>query len=80
VAKSLAQLEKRVGRLVSLDADALAHQAGTVLSMNMVILGALARHADLPITVAQMKKAIRSNTRKDFLTINLKAFDLGYKH
>ncbi|MEE9516655.1 MAG: indolepyruvate oxidoreductase subunit beta [Candidatus Adiutricales bacterium] len=80
VAKSLGRLEKRVGRLVALDADELAHQAGTILSMNMVILGALARHADLPVTADQFKKTIRSNTRKDFLKMNLKAFDLGYKN
>ena len=80
VGKSLALLEKRVAKLIALDADELAHQAGTVLSMNMVILGALARHAGLPVTPAQFKKAIRSNTRQDFLKMNLKAFDLGYKH
>ncbi|MBW2091748.1 MAG: indolepyruvate oxidoreductase subunit beta [Deltaproteobacteria bacterium] len=78
--KALAQLEKRVKRLVALDADAYAHQAGTILSMNMVMLGALAKHADILIKAEHLKKAIKTNTRKTFLKKNLKAFDLGYKH
>ncbi|MBW1709565.1 MAG: indolepyruvate oxidoreductase subunit beta [Deltaproteobacteria bacterium] len=80
IEKALAQLEKRVKKLVALDADAYAHQAGSILSMNMVMLGALARHADLPIKADHAKKAIKKNTKKAFLKKNLKAFDLGYKH
>lgn len=72
------KLGKRVKKLVSLDADRYAHEAGTILSLNMVMLGALARHTDLPITAAQLKKAIKENTKAKFLEMNLKAFDLGY--
>ncbi|MBW2061154.1 MAG: indolepyruvate oxidoreductase subunit beta [Deltaproteobacteria bacterium] len=77
---ALAQLAKKVRRLMALDADAFAHQAGSILSMNMVMLGALVRHADLPVKANHLKKAIKSNTRKTFLKMNLKAFDLGYNH
>jgi len=76
--QALPLLKQRVKDLVALDAEALAHQAGTVLSLNMVMLGALLKHAGLPITADQLKEAIRLNTRKDFLDMNLKAFDLGY--
>lgn len=74
----LAKLKKRVNKLVALDADKLAHQAGSVLSLNMVMLGALSRHTDLPVEPKELKKAIKENTKKKFLDINLKAFDLGY--
>jgi len=77
---ALALLAKRVARLVSLDADAYAHQAGSVLSANMVMLGALIKNADLPISAAQVKRAIRQNVRPQFIDMNLKAFDLGFKH
>ena len=80
ISEALAQLEKRVKQLVALDADAYAHQVGSILSMNMVMLGALARHAELPIKAEHFKKAIKTNTRKSFLKNNLKAFNLGYKH
>ena len=74
----LAKLKKRVKNLVALDADKLAHQAGSVLSLNMVMLGALSRHSDLPVGPKELKKAIKENTKKKFLDINIKAFDLGY--
>jgi len=78
--KALPVLKQRVKDLVSLDADALAHEAGNVLSLNMVMLGALLKHAVLPVTAENIKEAITQNTRKDFLDINLKAFELGYNH
>jgi len=71
---------KRVKKFAALDADALAHQAGSVLSLNMVMLGALAKHADgLPVSADQLRKAIKENTKDKFLKVNLKAFDLGYQ-
>jgi indolepyruvate ferredoxin oxidoreductase beta subunit len=75
----LGKLKKKVKTLVALDADKLAHEAGSVLSLNMVMLGAMARHTDLPVEPKHLKKAIRENTKKKFLDINLKAFDLGFK-
>jgi indolepyruvate ferredoxin oxidoreductase beta subunit len=80
VESSLALLAKRVARLVALDAEAYAHQAGSVLTANMVMLGALIRSADLPMTVVHVKQAIRQNMRPQFVKMNLAAFDLGFKH
>ena len=78
VDESLAKLSTRVAKLVSLDADKLAHQAGTILSLNMVMLGALAKHAALPFGPDSIKQAIKENTKPKFLEMNLKAFDLGF--
>ncbi len=78
VDEALAKLGKRVNKLVSLDANAFAHEAGTVLSLNMVMLGALARHAELPFEAKLLKQAIKENTKAKFLKMNLKAFDLGF--
>ncbi|MEW5721849.1 MAG: indolepyruvate oxidoreductase subunit beta [Thermodesulfobacteriota bacterium] len=75
---SLGKLAGRVKKLVALDAEKLAHEAGNILSLNMVMLGALAKHADLPFTPDQLKQAISENTKERFLPMNLKAFDLGY--
>ena len=79
VEEALARLGKRVANLVSLDADALAHEAGTVLSLNMVMLGAMVKNAELPLEPKHFKKAIKENTKAKFLDMNLKAFDLGYQ-
>ena len=75
---ALETLAQRVKKLVALDANQFAHQAGTLLSLNMVMLGALTRQADLPFEAKHLKKAIKENTKARFLDMNLKAFDLGY--
>jgi indolepyruvate ferredoxin oxidoreductase beta subunit len=72
------KMRKHVKKLVAIDANAYAHKVGTVLSLNMVMLGAMAKHAELPITGMHLKQAIKENTRAKFLEMNLKAFDLGY--
>jgi len=57
---------------------ALAKQAGNVMALNMVLLGALLQTRQLPITPEQLKEAIRTKTKANLADVNLKAFDLGY--
>lgn len=78
VDEALPKLAMGVKKLVTLNADELAHEAGNVLSLNMVMLGAMAKNTSLPITEKHLKNAIKSNTKKNFLKVNFKAFDLGY--
>ena len=75
---ALGKLGQRVGKLVQLNADGLARKAGNILALNIVMLGALARHGDLPMTQEQFRESIRKNTKSKFLDMNLKAFELGY--
>ena len=74
----LDKMGRRVKKLVAIDADASAHEAGSILSLNMVMLGAMSKHCTLPIEPKHLKKAITGNTKASFLDINLKAFNLGY--
>lgn len=74
----LDKLSQRVKKLVAVSGTDLAHQAGSVLSLNIVMLGALAKHADLPFGVDHVRQAIQGSTKEKFLQANLKAFDLGY--
>jgi indolepyruvate ferredoxin oxidoreductase, beta subunit len=78
VAPALQKLAGRVVKLVRLDADSLARKAGNILALNIVMLGALARHGDLPLTREQFLEAIKKNTKAKFLDMNLKAFEMGY--
>ncbi len=71
-------MAEKTARLIAFDAVALANQAGSVLSVNMVLLGALAQTGVLPISADNIKKAIAGHTKKDFVDTNLKAFDLGF--
>ena len=71
-------IRKKTAKLIAFNAAALAKEAGNVLSVNMVLLGALIQTGVLPLTVDQVKEAMNTKTKKAFLDSNLKAFDLGY--
>jgi indolepyruvate ferredoxin oxidoreductase beta subunit len=78
----LAQLQKliqaKTAKLIAFDAVALARKAGNVMSLNMVLLGALLQTGTLPLSGESVKEAIRTATKESFQEINLTAFDLGF--
>ena len=71
-------IRKKTKKLIAFNAAALAKEAGNVLSVNMVLLGALIQTGILPLTVDQVKEAMHTKTKEAFIESNLKAFDLGY--
>ena len=71
-------ISAKTGRLMTLDANALAKEAGNDLSVNIVLLGALIKAGILPVTAESVKEAIAATTKKVFVETNLKAFELGY--
>jgi indolepyruvate ferredoxin oxidoreductase, beta subunit len=73
----LDKIQTKVDKVIALHGNDLAEEAGNVLSLNMVMLGALIGSGATPVTEEVMKKIIGSSTKKAFLESNLKAFDLG---
>jgi indolepyruvate ferredoxin oxidoreductase, beta subunit len=71
-------IRSKTARLIAFNATALAREAGNVLSVNMVLLGALTQTAVLPLSDAHVKAAMQRKTKSAFLEANLKAFDLGF--
>jgi indolepyruvate ferredoxin oxidoreductase beta subunit len=71
-------IRSKTARLIAFNATALAREAGSVLSVNMVLLGALTQTGVLPFTVDNVKAAMQRKTKQSFLEANLKAFDLGF--
>ena len=71
-------IQAKTAKLIALDAAALAIEAGNILSVNMVLLGALFQTGAVPIPSQRVKEAIVKITRKAFLESNLTAFDLGF--
>ena len=71
-------MEEKTSRVIAFDAVALAKEAGSVMSVNMVLLGALIQTGVLPITAESVKTAISTRTKEAFVEMNIKAFDLGY--
>ncbi|MDP2643879.1 MAG: indolepyruvate oxidoreductase subunit beta [Desulfobacterales bacterium] len=71
-------IRSKTGKLIAFDGISLARAAGNVLSLNMVLLGALIQTGALPLTRKDLIEAIKMTTKQDFLQTNLKAFELGF--
>jgi indolepyruvate ferredoxin oxidoreductase beta subunit len=71
-------IREKTSRLIVLDAVKMAKEAGNVMAVNMVLLGALIRTGVLPLTAENVQEAIRTKTKPAFLDVNLKAFDMGF--
>jgi indolepyruvate ferredoxin oxidoreductase beta subunit len=79
VAEITTLLKAKTAGLVSLDAMKLAREAGSPMSVNIVLLGALIQTGALGFTKENVIEAIRRRTKPAFLDKNLKAFELGMK-
>lgn len=71
-------IREKVANLIAFNATTLAKEAGNVMAVNMVLLGALIQTKTLPISTDHVKTVIRTRTKQDFVQINVTAFDLGY--
>ncbi len=63
--------------LIVTDALKIAESAGNAKAVNIVLLGVMARHMELDKKI--WEEAIRATVPAKFLSINLKAFDMGYQ-
>ncbi len=59
------------------DALTLAKQAGTAKAVNVVLIGVMAKHTDIPYEA--WVDALRATVPEKFLDMNLEAFRLGYE-
>jgi indolepyruvate ferredoxin oxidoreductase beta subunit len=73
-----ALIRSKTAKLIAFHADALAREAGNILSVNMVLLGALIQTGKIPLTKETVKDAIKRTTKTAFVETNLKAFELGF--
>ena len=65
-----------VAEVKSLDALALAEEAGSVKAVNVVLIGVLAASTDIP--KEEWQAVLRTTVPPKFLDVNLKAFEKGY--
>jgi indolepyruvate ferredoxin oxidoreductase beta subunit len=72
-------IRSKTRRLIAFDGLSLARQAGNVMTLNMVLIGALIQTQLLPITADHIKAAIETKTKSAFVDLNLKAFQLGFE-
>jgi len=62
-------------RLLALDAEAIAREAGSPRAVNVVLLGAAS--SVLPFDDEQWRRGLEAAVPAKILEINLRAFDLG---
>jgi indolepyruvate ferredoxin oxidoreductase beta subunit len=79
VSAMMQAMSSQVDRLIAYDARALAREAGSELSVNIVMLGTLMRHGKMPFEKQVVETVLNTRTKKSFLDINLEAFALGYQ-
>jgi indolepyruvate ferredoxin oxidoreductase beta subunit len=75
----LEKLNKAAEKVIQLDAAKMALKAGSLLTTNVVMLGALFGTERLPIKVATIKETIEERFPAKVAPVNIKAFDLGYE-
>lgn len=77
VEEMMSLVKKRTASLIALDAMALARQAGSPMTLNIVLIGALIGSGALALSRESIEKAISLRTKKAFVEMNLEAFRLG---
>ncbi len=78
IGQTLELIRSKVSKLIAFDATAAARDAGNILSLNIVLIGALLQTGVLPLGSESVKEVIRTKTKKAFVETNLKAFELGF--
>ena len=63
-------------KLYSCDALKIAEELGNAKAVNVVLIGLMARHSDIPRE--RYEEAIRATVKPQFIELNLKAFAAGY--
>jgi len=67
----------KFGKLVAFDATSIAKEVGSAVATNIVMIGALAGSALLPIPLAKIVEAIERTIPSRAIEISLKAFNMG---
>lgn len=71
-------LKENYKNVLPIDANKLAAEAGSMLSLNMVMLGAVVADDNFPISKDAVIDAMKNNLNPKFHEMNLKAIESGY--
>jgi indolepyruvate ferredoxin oxidoreductase beta subunit len=81
---SLKEVEEKIHsfteNLIIVDAPRLAKKAGSPLTQNVVLLGALAATGKVPIKNESLIDALKELIPAKYFDVNVKAFKLGYEY
>jgi len=66
-------------KVIVVETEKLAKQAGSILTRNIVLLGVLAATGSLPMRTESLKNALKELVPAKHVEMNLEAFRLGYE-
>lgn len=72
-------LKENFSHVLPIDATKLALDAGNILSLNMVLLGAVTADDNFPLSKDSVIDAMKNNLKEKFHDLNIKAIESGYK-
>jgi len=73
------ELKSKLKRVVVLDAESMAREAGNILALNMVMLGASSATPGFPIEKEFLVAAMKENLPAKAIDASLRAFDMGFE-
>lgn len=76
--KYIEELKKKLNCVIAIDALDIAERAGSILTVNMVMLGAAASFENFPIEKDYLISAIKESFSQKYIDINIKAFEMGF--
>ena len=71
-------LKENFKHVLPIDGTNLAIEAGSILSLNMVLLGAVTADGNFPLKKETVIDAMKNNLKEKFHEMNLKAIESGY--
>ncbi|UYP44449.1 Indolepyruvate oxidoreductase subunit IorB [Candidatus Lokiarchaeum ossiferum] len=74
------ELKNWTKNVVLVDAFKDSTELGLSQSMNVILLGALARNSNMPFSEDHLKESIKLNIPSKYHEVNLKAFEKGMKY
>lgn len=77
VEEVLAKIHLFTGEVIVIKAADLAKKAGSRLTQNIVLLGALAAAKDFPVSAESVVEVLRELVPKKYVEMNVRAFELG---
>ena len=73
------ELRAKINNLLVIDAQKIANEAGSIISENMVLLGAAVATPNFPIDKDLIVQSMKENLPPKSIETNLKAFEKGFK-
>jgi len=73
------ELKTKIKNLLIIDAQKIAKEAGSIISENMVLLGAAVAIPNFPVDKKLIIQSMKENLPPKSVEMNLKAFELGFK-